>query len=80
MPVEIGRVADALGELPVSVATLNGLVTLGEFPLQIHSVVLSDVRPLSSVGLGSIGARVLESFVVTIDPKTHRVAFDRPAS
>jgi hypothetical protein len=79
-PVEIGRVADALGELPVLVATLNGLVTLGEFPLPIHSVVLSDVRPRSSVGLGSIGARVLETFVVTIDPKTHRVAFDRPAA
>lgn len=79
-PIEIGRVVDALGELPVSVATINGVVAIGEFPLEIHSVVLSDIRPLASAGLGSIGARILEGFVVTIDPKAHRVAFDRPSS
>jgi Aspartyl protease len=79
-PVEIGRVVDLLGEFPVTVATLNGIVSIGDFPLEIHSVIFSDVRPASGAGNGSIGARILETFVVTLDVRNHRIRFDRPAA
>lgn len=77
-PIEIGRVVDGLGEFPVLVATLNGIVGIGDFPLEIHSIIFSDARPLSGAGRGSIGARILEGFVLTIDVKNHRLSFDRP--
>jgi hypothetical protein len=77
-PIEIGRVVDGLGEFPVLVATLNGIVGIGDFPLEIHSIIFSDARPLSGAGKGSIGARILEGFVLTIDVKNHRLSFDRP--
>ena len=76
-PIEIGLVNDSAGEFPLSVATLNGVVSIGDVPLEIHSIVFSDLRPLSGAG-GSIGARILETFIVTLDVKNHRVRFDRP--
>lgn len=79
-PVEIGRVTDVLGELPVSVATLNGIVGIGEWPLDIHSIIFCDLRATSFVANGSVGGRILEGFIVTIDVKNHRIRFDRPAS
>jgi len=78
-PVEIGRVTDVLGDLPVSVATLNGIVGVGEWPLDIHSIIFCELRATAFIANGSIGARVLEGFIVTIDVKNHRVRFDRPA-
>jgi hypothetical protein len=77
-PIEIGRVSDGLGEFPVSVATLNGIVGIGDFPLDIHAIVFCDARPVSGAGRGSIGARILEGFVLTLDVKNHRLSFDRP--
>lgn len=76
-PVEIGHVVDLLGTLPVSVATLNGIVTVGELSLDIHSVVFCDMRSASGSTTGSIGARILEGFVVTLDARNHRVRLDR---
>jgi hypothetical protein len=78
-PIEIGRVADGLGEFAVLVATLNGIVSIGDFPLEIHSIIFSDARPVSGAGRGSIGSRILEGFVVTLDVRNHRLSFDRPA-
>ena len=77
-PIEIGRVVDGLGEFPVLVATLNGIVSIGDFPLEIHSIIFSDARPVSGAGRGSIGSRILEGFVLTLDVKNHRLSFDRP--
>lgn len=76
-PVEIGRVVDLVGSLPVSVATVNGIVTIGDLPLDIHSVVFCDVRSALGTTAGSVGARVLEGFVVTLDAKNHRIRLDR---
>jgi hypothetical protein len=76
-PIEIGRVIDGLSEFPVSVATLNGIVGLGDFPLDIHSIIFCDARPVSGAGRGSIGSRILEGFVLTIDVRNHRLRFDR---
>ncbi len=77
-PIEIGRVVDMFGDFPVSVATLNGIVGIGDFPLEIHSIIFSDLRPVLGAGRGSIGARILETFVLTLDVKNHRLRFDRP--
>ena len=79
-PVEIGHVLDMLGDFPVSVATLNGVVGIGDAPLDIHSIIFSDVRAASFAASGSIGARILEGFILTLDVKSHRLRFDRPAS
>jgi hypothetical protein len=35
-------------------------------------------RPVSGAGRGSIGSRILEGFVLTLDVKNHRLSFDRP--
>ena len=78
VPIEIGTVTDSVGDFPLSVATLNGVVSIGGVPLDIHSVVFSDLGPLAGSGTGSIGARILETFVVTLDVRNHRVRFDRP--
>jgi hypothetical protein len=77
-PIEIGRVVDALGEFPVLVATLNGIVGIGDSPLEIHSIIFSDARPVSGAGRGRIGSRILEGFVLTLDVRNHRLSFDRP--
>ncbi|HEY6356916.1 MAG TPA: aspartyl protease family protein [Vicinamibacterales bacterium] len=77
-PIEIGRVVEVFGDFPVSVATLNGIVGIGDFPLEIHSIIFSDLRPVLGAGRGSIGARILETFVLTLDVKNHRLRFDRP--
>ena len=66
------------GDFPVSVATLNGIVGIGDFPLEIHSIIFSDLRPVLGAGRGSIGARILETFVLTLDVKNHRLRFDCP--
>ena len=78
--IAIGVVTDSAGEFPLSVATLNGVVSIGGVSLDIHSVVFSDLKALSGAGVGSIGARILETFDVTIDVRNHRVRFDRPAA
>jgi hypothetical protein len=77
-PIEIGRVTDGLGEFSVLVATLNGIVSIGDFPLEIHSIIFSDARLVSGAGRGSIGSRILEGFVLTLDVRNHRLSFDRP--
>jgi hypothetical protein len=77
-PIEIGLVTDSLGEFPLFVATLNGVVSIGGVPLDIHSIVFSDLRALTGAGTGTIGARILETFTVTLDGKNHRVRFARP--
>ena len=77
-PIEIGVVTDSAGEFPLSVATLNGVVSIGGASLDVHSVVFSDLRALAGAGGGSVGARILETFVVTLDVRNHRVRFDRP--
>jgi hypothetical protein len=76
-PIEIGRIVDALGEFPVSVATLNGIVGIGDFPLEIHSIVFSDARPAAGTARGHIGSRILEGFILTLDVRNHRLSFDR---
>ena len=76
-PLEIGRIPTAAGEHPVSVATVNGFISIGDHLLDIHAITFSDVRAGVPSSIGSIGARILESFTVTIDGRNHRVRLER---
>ena len=77
-PVEVGRARTVAGSFPVQSATINGTIEIGEYALDLKEVRFSDLRPGPEPGIGNVGARVLQGFVVTFDSKNRRMKLERP--
>jgi hypothetical protein len=76
-PKEAGRVRTGGGEVPISIARLNGTIELGKYKLELDEVRFSDARPGPGPASGNIGYDVLRHFVVTLDSKNRRVQLDQ---
>jgi hypothetical protein len=76
-PKEAGRVRTGVGEVPISIARLNGTIELGKYKLELDEVRFSDARPGPGPASGNIGYDVLRHFVVTLDSKNRRVQLDQ---
>jgi hypothetical protein len=79
-PVEVGHARTQAGTFPVSLATLNGTIAIGAYPLDVKDVKFSDLRPGPEPGIGNVGGEVLRGFIVTFDAKNRRVKLERPAA
>jgi hypothetical protein len=77
-PVRVGRARTVAGTFDVDAATLQGVVEIGEFTLDVKEIRFSDLRPGPEPGIGNVGAQVLKDFVVTFDAKNRRLKFERP--
>jgi len=78
-PVEVGHARTQAGTFPVSLATLNGTIAIGAYPLELRDVKFSDLRPGPEPGIGNVGGEVLRGFIVTFDAKNRRVKLERPS-
>jgi hypothetical protein len=76
-PKEAGRVRTGGGEVPISIARLNGTIELGKYKLELDEVRFSDARPGPGPASGNIGYDVLRHFVVTLDSKNRRIQLDQ---
>ncbi len=76
-PKDAGIARTPGGSFPISVATVQGAIELGENKLDLTEVVFSDVRPGADPPVGNVGGEVLRQFVVTLDSKNRRVRVSR---
>ena len=74
---EAGTVRTGGGEFPVSIASVNGTIELGQYTLRLDEVRFSDARPGPGLAVGNIGYGVLRDFVVTLDSKNQRIRLDQ---
>ncbi len=72
-PKEIGKARTHAGEFPISKAQVNGPIQVGKFTLVPADTLFSDVGPGFGEPIGQIGVKILNDFVVTLDPKNHRI-------
>jgi len=73
-PVAAGRIRTVDGESAVTMASLNGSMTLGR-----HVIENPEIR-FAATPIGNIGYKILQQFAVTLDSKNHRVRLGPGAS